>query len=55
MASLTQTTRYRRRLRRKNAGKERKRKLRLHGTTPAFAIHTPEADKNAPNEAKQSK
>ena len=51
MASLTQTTRYRRRLRRKNAGKERKRKLRLHGTTPAFAIHTPEADKNAPNGA----
>ncbi|MEC7987329.1 MAG: hypothetical protein VX278_19315 [Myxococcota bacterium] len=55
MASLTQTTRYRRKLRRKNAGKERKRALRLHGTTPAFPIHTPEADANAPAEVKQGK
>jgi len=49
MASNTQETRYKRHLRRKNMGKERKRKLRIHGTTPAFAIHTPEADANAPS------
>ncbi len=48
MASNTQETRFKRHLRRKNMGKERKRKLRIHGTTPAFAIHTPEADANAP-------
>lgn len=54
MASNTQETRYKRHLRRKNMGKGRKRKLRIHGTTPAFEIHTPEADANAPSMAKQS-
>ena len=49
MASNTQETRYKRHLRRKNMGKERKRKIRANGTTPAFAIHTPEADSNAPS------
>ena len=55
MASLTQQTRFRRALRKKNAGKKRKRALALHGTTPVFPIHTPEADQNAPNEAKPEK
>ena len=50
MASLTQKTKFRRSLRKKNAGRKRKNRLARHGTTPAFAIHTPEADKNAPNE-----
>ena len=54
MASLTQTTRFRRALRKKNAGRKRKNRLALHGTTPVFPIHTEEADKNAPNEAKKS-
>jgi len=49
MASNTTETRYKRHLRRKNMGKARKRNLRIHGTTPAFAIHTPEADANAPS------
>jgi hypothetical protein len=49
MASNTQETRYKRSLRRKNMGKERKRKVRANGSTPAFAIHTPEADGNAPS------
>ena len=52
MASLTQTTKYKRKLRRAKAGKERKRKNRNQGTTPKFPIHTPEADANAPNQAK---
>lgn len=55
MASLTQTTRFKRKLKKKNMGKVNKRLRKNHGTTPAFAIHTPEADKNAPNQAKQSK
>ena len=54
MASLTQTTRFKRKLRKKNAGKKRKARARNSGTTPAFAIHTPEADSNAPNQAKKS-
>ena len=54
MASLTQTTRHRRRLRRKKAGKENKARRRNQGTTPAFPVHTPEADANAPQEARQS-
>lgn len=50
MASNTAQTEYRRELRRKNQNKPRKRKLDNHGTTPAFAVHTPEADANAPNQ-----
>ena len=54
MASNTQQTRFRRKLRQKNAGRKRKNALANHGTTPAFPIHTPEADANAPKEAKPS-
>jgi hypothetical protein len=50
MASRTAQTEYRRHLRQKNAGRARKNALANHGTTPAFSIHTPEADANAPAE-----
>ena len=29
-------------------GRDRKRHARIHGTTPAFPIHTPEVDAAAP-------
>lgn len=48
MASYTKETRFKRKLRRKKMGVARKAKLRNHGTTPKFAVHTPEADANAP-------
>ena len=54
MASNTQETKHRRRLRRAKAGKDNKR-IRRRGTTPVFPIHTEEADKNAPNQAKPVK
>lgn len=54
MASNTQETEYRRKARRSNAGKARKRNLANHGTTPSFPIHTPEADANAPDQARKS-
>ena len=54
MASLTKVTKHRRRLRRKKAGRENKAKRNNQGTTPAFPIHTPEADANAPQEAAKS-
>lgn len=50
MASATKTTWAKREIRRKNAGKARKAALRIHGTTPKFAIHTAAADANAPAE-----
>lgn len=50
MASNTKQTTFRRALRRKNMGRARKARLRNHGTTPAFAVHSPEADANAPAE-----
>ncbi len=53
MASRTQETKFKRELRKKNAGKENKR-ARRRGTTPAFPVHTEAADKNAPNQAKKS-
>lgn len=53
MASNTQQTEFRRYLRNKRAGKLRKRKLALHGTTPKFSVHTPEADANAPDQARK--
>ena len=53
MASRTQETKFKRKLRRKNAGKDTKR-ARRRGTTPKFPIHTEAADKNAPNQAKKS-
>lgn len=55
MASNTQETRFKRKLRRKNAGRARKNALENHGTTPKFAVHTAEADANAPAMAKGAK
>lgn len=52
MSSSTSQTEYRRKIRRDNAGRARKNALQNHGTTPAFPVHTPEADANAPNQAK---
>jgi hypothetical protein len=48
MASNTQTTMFKRLLRAKRAGRKRKAALRNQGTTPAFPVHTPEVDANAP-------
>lgn len=48
MASKTAATEARRAIRKKNMGRARKAKLELHGSTPKFPIHTPEADANAP-------
>ena len=52
MASRTNQTQNRRRIRKKNQGRDAKRVRRNKGSTPAFAVHTPEADQNAPNQAK---
>jgi hypothetical protein len=54
MASLTQTTRYKRKLRAKKAGRDAKAERRNKGTTPVFPVHTAEADANAPDQAKKS-
>ncbi len=54
MASLTQTTNYKRKLRAKKAGRTAKAERRNKGTTPVFPIHTAEADANAPEQAKKS-
>ena len=54
MASNTKETRYRRKLRRAKAGRKAKNLRARYGTTPAFPIHTPEADANAPEQARQS-
>ena len=48
MASNTKVTKFRRKIRRKKAGKDRKAALRNRGTTPKFPIHTPEIDAAAP-------
>ena len=48
MATLTKITKLRRRLRRSRAGRARKTAARRDGTTPKFAIHTPEVDAQAP-------
>ena len=48
MASNTKQTRFRRKIRRGNMGRDRKARLERDGTTPSFPIHTPEADANAP-------
>ena len=50
MASKTAQTQFRRKIRNKNAGKTRKHNLQNKGSTPAFAVHTEAADKNAPKE-----
>ena len=51
MASETQTTRYRRKIRKANSDRRGKAARRNHGTTPSFPVHTPEADANAPDQA----
>jgi len=48
MASNTKQTKYRRKLRQAKAGRKAKNLREKYGTTPAFPIHTPEADANAP-------
>ena len=50
MASNTKQTKFRRKLRRAKMGKDRKAALRQNGSTPAFAVHTPEAHANAPKD-----
>lgn len=52
MASKTAETQFHRKLRLNNAGRARKNALENKGTTPVFPVHTPEADANAPAEAK---
>ena len=53
--SRTSQTQNRRRIRKKNQGRDAKRIRRNKGSTPAFSVHTPEADQNAPNQAKPPK
>ena len=53
--SRTSQTQNRRRIRKKNQGREAKRIRRNKGSTPAFPVHTPEADQNAPNQANPQK
>lgn len=53
MASNTQETRFRRKLRAKKAGRKAKAERRNKGTTPTFPVHTAEADANAPAEARE--
>ena len=53
MASRTNQTMNRRRIRKKNQGRDAKRIRRNKGSTPAFPVHTPEADENAPKQAKR--
>jgi hypothetical protein len=55
MASNTKVTKFRRALRLKKAGRTAKNLRTRDGSTPVFPIHTPEADKNAPNQAKPTK
>jgi len=55
MASRTNQTMNRRRIRKKNQGRDAKRIRRNKGSTPAFPVHTPEADENAPNQAKPAR
>lgn len=50
MPSLSKKTKFRRKLRRNKAGKDRKRTEQSKGTTPEFPIHTPEAHANAPKD-----
>ena len=55
MASNTKVTKFRRALRQKKAGRHAKHQREKLGSTPKFDVHTPEADKNAPNQAKPTK
>lgn len=53
MASATAQTEYRRKLRRKNAGRKARRERDNKGSTPAFPVHTPDSDANAAAKAKK--
>jgi hypothetical protein len=55
MASNTAVTMQHRHNRKVNSGRKAKVKRRLHGTTPVFDIHTPEADAAAPNQVSPKK
>lgn len=55
MATLTKITKFRRNLRRKKMGVARKAAANKVGTTPAFAIHSPEAVANAPKDQLKGK
>jgi hypothetical protein len=54
MASNTKQTSFRRKQRALKAGRKAKNARENNGTTPKFPIHTPEADANAPQQAKKS-
>ncbi len=54
MASNAQVTKKRRATRLKNAGRKAKHQRENQGSTPAFPIHTPEADANAEAKAKKA-
>ena len=47
MASNTKETRFKRKLRKKNAGRARKNALENPGTTPKFDVHSADAVENA--------
>ncbi|MEN9786412.1 MAG: hypothetical protein RLZZ299_1676 [Pseudomonadota bacterium] len=53
MASKTAQTTFRRMLRNKNAGKQARRDRANKGTTPAFPLHTAQAEANAAEKAKK--
>ena len=46
MASNSKQTKFRRMIRSRNAGRKAKNLREQNGTTPAFPIHTAEADAN---------
>ncbi len=48
MASATKQTKFIRKRKARRMGSKRRTHARVHGTTPAFPVHTPEADANAP-------
>jgi hypothetical protein len=47
MASKTALTTLRRKIRQQNAGRKARNQRENKGSTPAFPVHTPEADANA--------
>lgn len=55
MATLTKITKFRRKLRRKKMGTDRKAAIRKNGTTPAFEIHSADAVANAPADQLKNK
>jgi hypothetical protein len=53
MASKTAQTTFRRMLRNKNAGKQARRDRENKGSTPAFPLHTAQAEANAAEKAQK--